>query len=202
MRRSLRDGEALFLMVTRLSSDSFLETPPLCSTLRLIGTWLALARGHHFLLGSCFEVCHHWRCWFSAYFGGVWSFPLSFFSSEHYFCSTSVDTLPQAACWSNGLQEAHCGSADLAWQQGRREHALWVPTWLVPFIRVPGWLLRQFCGFGGAMGILSVLGLPSGLLWRSTTPFTIRSYQFCCSSSSECLTLWCLFHSRFTFQDH
>lgn len=39
MRRSSINGGAFSLMVTRLSSDSFLETLPLCSTLHLIGTF-------------------------------------------------------------------------------------------------------------------------------------------------------------------
>ena len=52
------------------------------------------------------------------------------------------------------------------------------------------------------MGILSESGLPGGLLCCDAIPFTIRSYQFCRSSSGECPTLWHLFHSRFTFRDH
>ena len=32
---------------------------------------LALTRGHHFLWGFCFEVCHHWGCGFGTHFGGV-----------------------------------------------------------------------------------------------------------------------------------
>ena len=49
------------------------------------------------------------------------------------------------------------------------------------------------------MGILSVVGLSSGLLWHDAIPFTVMSYQFCHSPSGECPTSWHLFHSCFTF---
>ena len=59
----------------------WLGTPPMASSRRHCFaphyTRLALARSHHFLLGPCSKVCHHWRSQLGAYFGGVWSFPLS-----------------------------------------------------------------------------------------------------------------------------
>ena len=100
-------------------------------------TRLAFAGCHHLLLGPYFEMCHHWSCWFGAYLGGVWSFPLSFYSSEHYFHSTSVAMLPQETHWSNGLQEACCGGTDLLRQRDRREHVLLFPVWLVPSLECP-----------------------------------------------------------------
>ena len=45
------------------------------------------------------------------------------------------------------------------------------------------------------MGILSALGLLGGLLWHGVVPFTIKSCQFCCSHSGQCLTSWYLLHS-------
>ena len=78
-------------------------------------TWLALDRGNHFLLGSCFKVHYHWGHWFGAHFGGVRLLPLFCYSCEHCSHSTHVDTIPQKACWFDKLQEARCGGVDLAW---------------------------------------------------------------------------------------
>ena len=100
-----------------------------------------------------------------------------------------------------GFKRLVHGGADFVWQRDRREHVLWVLVWSVPFIAVPYWLPRWFCGFGGVAGILSMSGLPGGLLWCNVIPFTIRSCRFCRSPSSECPASWYLFHSCFTFWD-
>ena len=65
-----------------------------------------------------------------------------------------------------------------------------------------GWLPRQFCGFGGTMGVLSVSGLSGGLLLHGAIPFTIRIYQFSHSSVGVCSVSWLFFHSCFTIQDY
>ena len=145
-------------------------------------------------------MCHHWRYWSGAYLGGVWSFSFSFYPSEHYFCSTSVATLPQETHWSVGLKEACYGGTDLVRQRDWRVHVLWFPVWSVPLIGLPCWLSRLIHGLKGEEDILSVLGLPGGLFWCGAISFIIGRYQFCHSPSGECLTSWYLFHSCSTFE--
>ena len=195
MKKSLGGVELLFLWWPGINP----VTSWRCYSFSSHHTRLAFVEVNYLLLGPCLEMCHHWRCWSSAYLREVWSFSILFYPFKHYFCSISAATLLQETHWSVRLQEACCWSINLLWQRDKREHVLWFSTWSILHIGVSCWLSRWLCGFRGAVDVLPALGLPSGLFWCGVVSFIFRSCQFCCSPFGEYLTSWYLFHSCSTF---